>query len=684
MENPLLNQGQLPIFSQIDPKQIESTLKQLLSQNRSQLLEYIDNNKEPSWDNLIAPLEDLDCKLNKMWSPISHLHGVMESDELRAAYNACLPLLTEYHTDLMQNEHLYQAVQTIEQRADFKKMNEAQQKLITNELRDFRLAGVNLPPQDKLRFAELQKQLSKLTTQFAEHILDSTHAWTLHITDAASLKGLPDTALQSAKEIAEQQGKTGWVLTLDYPCYSSVMKYLDNRELRWLMYEAYTTRASDQGPNAGRFDNTQIMEDIVKTRHALANLVGFSNYADYSLTTKMAGTSKRVLSFLNDLVKKSKHFAAAEMAELNDFAASHDKIDRLEAWDLTYYSEKLREQKYAISQEEIRQYFPVDKVLQGMFTVMERLFGIKIVEQSGADTWHPHVQFFAVMDENDQIRGYFYTDLYARPHKRDGAWMDECRVRRRLPDHSIQQPVAFLTCNFNRPIGNKSALLTHDDVQTVFHEFGHCLHHLLTQVDYAPLSGINGVPWDAVEFPSQFFEFWCWDRETLNLISAHETTGEPLPHSLFTKLIAAKNFQAGMQMLRQLEFSLFDFRLHLEFDPTRGPQVQATLDDVRKDIAVVPTPAFNRFQHSFSHIFAGGYAAGYYSYKWAEVLSSDAFSLFEEKGVFDSATGRSFLHNVLEQGGVREPMALFVAFRGREPHVDALLKHSGLVEGNSA
>lgn len=678
MDNPLLNQGSLPAFSPILPEQLQPVLHDILAKNRAKLAELLANTHEFTWENLITPLEEMDNQLNKMWSPVSHLHSVKESEALRAAYNACLPLLTEYQTDLMQNENLYQAIYSIANNPNYQKLNAAQRKVIENELRDFRLAGVSLPADKKAQFAELQKQLSKLTTLFAENLLDATHAWTLHVTDLDALDGLPEQTKQLAAQNAQQKNKEGWLLTLDYPCYSSVMKYLNNRELRWSMYEAYVTRASDEGPNAKQWDNTQVMEDILKTRHTLANMLGFPSFAEYSLATKMAGTAERVLVFLNDLVTKSKPAAEHEIEELNAFAKSLDGLEKLEAWDLAFYTEKLRQTKYAISQEDIRPYFPAQKVLDGMFTVMGRLFGIKITERTGADTWDPHVQFFEIHDSENKLRGYFYTDLYARPHKRDGAWMDDCRVRQLLPDGSLQQPVAFLTCNFSRPVGNKPAFLTHEDVQTLFHEFGHCLHHLLTQVDYAPLSGINGVPWDAVEFPSQFFEHWCWDKETLALISSHEVTQEPLPASLFNKLIAAKNFQAGLQMLRQLEFALFDFRLHLEFDPTKSRMVQATLNDVRKQVSVVPTPTFNRFQHSFSHIFAGGYAAGYYSYKWAEVLSSDAFSKFEEKGIFDVTTGQSFLKNILEQGGVRDPMDLFIAFRGREPAIDALLRHSGL------
>ncbi len=678
MENPLLKQAPLPNFSDILPEHIEPALKQLITKNRASLNKLLTEQTTFTWDTLMFPIEEMGDKLSKMWSPVSHLRAVMESESLRNAYNTCLPLLVEYHTELMQNETLYKAIQSIADSADYALLNSAQHKAIENELRDFRLAGVNLSPSEKARFAELQKQLSKLTTKFGENLLDATQAWTLHITDLNALRGLPEQALSSGKQNAQQRELDGWVFTLDYPSYSTVMKYLDNRELRWLMYEAYNTRASDQGPCAGRWDNTQLMEDILKIRHELAQLLGLANFAEFSLATKMADTPKRVLTFLNDLVAKSKSTAAQEIQELNQFANSLDGITYLEAWDLAYYTEKLREIKYALSQEDLRPYFPANKVLSGMFTVVNKLYGLKITERHKVNTWHPQVQFFEVHDENNLFRGCFYTDLYARAHKRDGAWMDECRLRRRLSDGSIQLPIAFLTCNFTQPLGNQPALLTHEEVQTLFHEFGHCLHHLLTQVDYASLSGINGVPWDAVEFPSQFFEHWCWDKEALTLISAHHETGESLPDALYNKLLAAKNFQPGMHMLRQLEFSLFDFRLHLEYDPVKKLQVQAMLDDVRNQVSVVKTPVFNRFQHSFSHIFAGGYAAGYYSYKWAEVLSSDAFAQFEEHGIFDRATGKKFLEAILEKGGTRDPMELFIAFRGREPTIDALLRHSGL------
>ncbi len=676
MENPLLSPSLLPSFSSILPEHIEPALKQLVTQNRVQLAELLQQ-KNFTWDNLMVPLEEMSDRVMKMWSPVSHMRAVVETEPLRNAYKNSLPMLIEYHTELMQNENLYKAIQSIKD-TEYEKLNLAQRKIIENELRDFKLAGVNLQPTEKAHFGELQKQLSQLTTRFSENILDATDAWSLHVTEKEALKGLPDEALKMAEQTAQEKGKTGWVFSLEFPVYSTVMKYLDNRELRWLMYEAYTTRASDQGPNANRFDNTKLMDDILKIRHEMANVLGFNNFAEYSLATKMAKTPDLVMGFLTDLVDRSKKFGEAEIQELAEFAQKTDGISQLEAWDLSFYTERLRESKFALSQEELRPYFPIDKVLSGMFAIVNKLYGIKITEKT-ADTWHPQVQFFEIHDEKNNLRGYFYIDLYARAHKREGAWMDECRIRRKLPNGKIQLPVAYLTCNFNRPVGNKPALLTHEEVLTLFHEFGHTLHHLLTQVDYPEVSGLNGVPWDAVEFPSQFFEFWCWDKDSLQLISEHYETHEPMPGALYNKLQAAKNFQPGMHMLRQLEFAIFDFRVHLEYDPTKGARVQAILDDVRQQVAVFKTPTFNRFQHSFSHVFAGGYAAGYYSYKWAEVLSSDAFSKFEERGVLDPATGREFMHDILEQGGTREPMELFVEFRGREPTIDALLKHSGLL-----
>lgn len=678
MENPLLSQGPLPIFSAIHPEEIAPAIKYVIERNRAELTELLSQPQPYTWENLMMPLEEMNDRLAKAWSPVSHMHSVVESEELRSAYNTCLPLLTEYHTYIMQNEQLFKAIQSIAQSEAYQQFNAGQRKVIENEIRDFKLSGVNLPATEKSRLGEIQKQLSKLTTLFGEHLLDATHGWILPVSDINVLKSLPEETIKMAAQNAQQRNLEGWVFTLDFPCYSAVMKHLENRELRKLMYEAYSTRASDLGPNAGKWDNSQIIEDILRLRHELANLLGFPNYAEYSLAIKMADTTQRVLDFLYDLVEKSKAPAQKEVQELANFAKKRDGIAQLEAWDMSFYTEKLRQQKYDLSQEELKPYFPANKVLEGLFTVVNRLYDIKIAKKLNVDTWHPQVEYFEVYDADNHLCGGFYTDLYARPHKRDGAWMDDCRMSRRLPDGTLQYPVAYLTCNFTRPIGNKPALLTQDEVETVFHEFGHCLHHLLTKVEYAAISGINGVPWDAVEFPSQIMEHWCWDKETIGLISSHYETGESLPDALYNKMLAAKNFQSGMHMARQLEFSLFDFRIHLEYDPARGGRVQEILDAIRAQLGVINYPRFNRFQHSFSHIFAGSYAAGYYSYKWAEVLSSDAFSKFEETGIFNPETGKSYLENILQMGGLRDPMLGFVAFRGREPKIDALLRHSGL------
>jgi oligopeptidase A len=681
MDNPLLAQSTLPNFTHIVPEQIEPVLKTIIAKNRLLINELLSSGPGFTWDTLIPPLEDMNDELAKIWSPVSHLHSVAETDTLRAAYNACLPILMEYYTELTQNELLHQALQSIAERKDFAELNAAQRKVIENELRDTKLGGVALPPLEKARFAELQKTLSKLSTQFSENVLDATHAWTFHVTDISALKGLTPQTLELLEQNAAQQDKKGWLISLDSSCYSTVMKYLDNRELRWSLYVAFVTRASDQGPHAGRWDNAPIMEDILKIRHELATLLGFNNFTEYSLATKMASKPKQVLNFLYDLAEKSKKIAEHELQTLREFAHTTDGLSELESWDMAFYSEKLRLEQFALQQEELRQYFPIDKVLSGMFTVVNKLYGIKVTQRHDVDVWHPHVQFFEVFDEQDQLRGGFYIDLYARPHKREGAWMDDCRSRRVLADGTIQSPVAFLTCNFTRPLGGRPALLTHDDVLTLFHEFGHCLHHILTTVNYSHLAGINGVPWDAVEVPSQFMEHWCWEKETLALISQHVETGEPLPDALYNKLLATKNFQSGLHMKRQLEFALFDFRLHLEYDPAQKGQTQPLLDEIRQMLAINQTPSFNRFQNTFSHIFSGGYAAGYYSYLWADILSCDAYSKFEETGIFNHATGLAFLKNILEKGGTQHPMDLFIAFRGREPSIEALLRHNGLQKG---
>jgi oligopeptidase A len=671
-------QAQLPLFKAIDPAAVPGLISQQLDKNRQQLAKILANKGSFTWDNLMRQMENLGDELNKLWSPVGHLHAVMETDALRKAYNDALPLLTDYSTELSQNEDLYQAIQQLANSPEFKTLTPAQQKIIQNDLRDFKLSGVHLSAEQKARLATLEKELSELTTKFSENIMDATNAWTLHITDKSQLEGLPEQALQLAIDNAKRRQKEDYLLTLEYPSYSTGIRFLKNRELRKTLYQAYTTRASDHGPNGGIWDNTDIMESLLRVRHEIANIVGFKNYAEYSLATKMAKKPTDVLHFLEDLLTRSKPIALAEFNELHAFAKQMDGIDDLQAWDIPYYSEKMSEAKFHFNEEDLRPYFPVDTVLKGMFGIMHTLFGLTIKEDKHIETWHPHARFFDIHDNTGALRGGFYIDLFARPHKRDGAWMDDCRVRR-IENGVLQYPVAYLTCNFMPPTGDKPALLNHDDVITLFHEFGHSLHHMLTKVDYADVSGINGVLWDAVEFPSQFMENFCWERESLDLIAKHYKTGAPLPDDLYKKMLAAKYFQTGMQMVRQLEFSIFDFELHLQYDPNKTHQVQSTLDAVRKRVIVTPIPEFNRFQHSFSHIFAGGYAAGYYSYKWAEVLSADAYAKFEENGIFDSKTGQEFMQQVLEVGGVPDPMTAFVAFRGREPSIDALLRLSGMI-----
>ena len=679
-ENPLLTMTGLPPFQHIKPEHVEPALETLIKLNREKLESLLKDNEDYSWDNLIEPLEDMDDRLGRMWSPVSHMNSVVNSDALRDAYNNCLPLLSEYSTEMGQNVELYQAYQAIKDSAEFNKLDEAQKKIINNALRDFHLSGIDLPAEKKKRFREIRQQLSKLTSKYEENVLDATQAWSKHITDEKQLSGLPDSAMAMAKQAAEAKELEGWLFTLNFPSYYSVVSYADNRALREEMYQAYSTRGSDQGPNAGEYDNSEVMEDILSLRHEVAQLLGFKNYAERSLATKMAETPDQVLTFLQDLAKRSKSMAKQELSELTGFARQEHGVSDLSAWDIPYYGEKLRQHTFDFSQEDIKPYFPETTVVPGMFAVVKRLYGISINEIDSVETWHKDVKFYEIRDEKDVIRGQFYLDLYARDKKRGGAWMDDCMGRKRNADGTLQLPVAYLTCNLTQPIGNDPALFTHDEVTTLFHEFGHGLHHMLTQVEHIGVSGINGVAWDAVELPSQFMENWCWEREALDLIAAHYQTGEPIPEELFNKMYAAKNFQAGMQMLRQIEFSLFDFRMYYEYKPEfKGTgSIQKTLDEVRSEVSVLMPPSYNRFQHGFSHIFAGGYAAGYYSYKWAEVLSADAFSLFEEKGIFDSETGDAFLECVLEKGGTKEPMELFKKFRGREPEIDALLRHSGI------
>ena len=678
MNNPLLTDNTLPHFSEIKPEHVVPAIEKLLADARATVDRHLMTTDRYSWENLIEPIENAEDKLNKAWSPVSHMNSVVNSEPLREAYNACLPMLSDYSTEMGQNEALFKAYQAIAQSDEFQSHDKAQKKIVANALRDFKLSGIDLEPAKKQRYKEISQELSRLTSRFEENLMDATNAWSKLITDSDDLAGLPKSALAQAKQTAEANQQRGWMITLQFPSFQAVMTYADSRALRREHYEAFVTRASELGPHAGRWDNSQIMEQILALRHEKARLLGYDNYAELSLTTKMADSPDQVIGFLEDLADKSWRQARKDLYELREFAAKHYGIKDLQPWDIGYYSEKMRQHFYQLSQEEVKTYFPIDRVLPGLFAIVEKLYGLDISEIDNFDSWHEDVRFYQILDRDGQLRGQFYTDLYARPKKRGGAWMDVC-VSRKKYQGEVQTPVAYLTCNFTPPTGDDPALLTHDEVTTLFHEFGHGLHHMLTQVDHLGVSGINGVEWDAVELPSQFMENWCWEKDALELISGHYQTGDKLPDSLFDKMLAAKNFQSGMMMVRQLEFSLFDLIIHKEYDPAKGGRVYEILEQVRKQVAVVTPPSFNRFAHSFSHIFAGGYAAGYYSYKWAEVLSSDAFSMFEEHGIFNETIGHAFLTNILEQGGSDDAMELFIQFRGREPEIDALLRHNGII-----
>lgn len=670
-----MNPSKLPRFSDIDIHRLPETLAALLDANRAEVAALL---RQPShdWGNLMAPLEALDDRLDKFWAPVSHLNSVMNSDELRVAYDACIPLLTAYRSEMGQNRPLFEAVQSLAQSDAFAVLDGARQRAICNLLRDFRLSGVALEEVERQRFADIQQRLSELSTRFANNVLDATDVWEKWLPEPSVLSGVPEMVLESFRQQAAAQGREGYCLTLQAPSYLPVMQYADNRDLRRELYEAYSTRASDKGPNAGQWDNSDLMVEILQLREEQAKLLGFANFAEYSLASKMADSPRQVEDFLLNLVAASRDQAAREIDELRRFASELGCED-LQAWDIPYYSEKMRLRDYALSQEILRPYFPADKVIEGLFAIAGQLFGIRFEPLAGVDLWRSDIHCYRVLIGGETI-AVCYLDLYARAKKRGGAWMADYCGRRRTPS-GIQLPVAFLTCNFTPPGTDHPSLLTHDEVTTLFHEFGHGLHHMLTEVEVLNVSGINGVAWDAVELPSQFLENWCWQRESIPLISGHYQTGEALPEELLERMLAARNFQSAMQMVRQLEFGLFDLRLHSRPAPRDAAQIQALLDEVRSQVSVIDVPSFNRFQHGFSHIFAGGYAAGYYSYKWAEVLSADAFSLFEEKGVMNGDIGRHFHRTVLAQGGAADALDLFVAFRGREPSQEALLRHSGIL-----
>jgi oligopeptidase A len=674
--NPLLDFSGLPRFAEVRPEHVTPAVDQLLTENRTLVARLLDDNSSPDWDNFMQPMDDANERLSRAWGQVGHLNAVMNSPELREVYNTNLPKITQYFAELGQNLALFNKVKAIRNSSEFAALNTARQKIIENELRDFRLSGAELPDEQKARFMVIQEELSTLCSRFSDNVLDATNAYSWHVENESELSGIPADERQVAAEAAQAEGKTGWLFTLKAPSYGPLMQYADHRALREHMYRAYVSRASESS-NA-TFDNTPLMSQILKLRAEESRMLGFSNYAELSLATKMASTPQQVTEFLRELAHRARPYAEADLRELREFAAAQFGLLELQSWDVAYISEHLRQKRYAFSEQEVKQYFPEDTVLPGMFKLVETLFGLRVLPSS-APLWHESARFFDILDANDNLVGQFYLDLYARNSKRGGAWMDDAITRRRIAS-GIQTPVAYLNCNFASPVNGKPALFTHDEVITLFHEFGHGLHHLLTRVEDLGVSGISGVEWDAVELPSQFMENFCWEWNVLQNMTRHAESGEQLPRTLFDKMLAAKNFQSGLQTLRQIEFSLFDMRLHGDFDPLGNRTVQQLLDEVRNEVAVLIPPAFNRFPNSFSHIFAGGYAAGYYSYKWAEVLSADAYSLFEEHGVLDRAAGLRFRDEILAVGGSRKAMQSFVAFRGREPKIDALLRHNGLVE----
>ena len=677
--NPLLDFSDLPRFAEIRPEHVTPAIDHLLSNSQQTLARLEQDHTPATWQDFVAPLEDSTEQLSRAWGMVGHLNAVMDTPELRAAFNANLPKVTEFWTALSQNLQLFNKYKALANSAEFNTLNTAKQRIVNNALRDFRLGGAELSEEKKPRFAEIQEQQAALSTKFSENVLDATNQFAHYVEAEADLAGLPDDVIQAARASAERDGKPGWKFTMHYPSYSPVLQYADKRSLREAIYRANATRASELGDAAQgtQFDNTANIIEILKLRDEEAHLLDYQNFSEVSLVPKMAQSPQEVMDFLRDLAKRARPFAEKDLAEVKAFAANELGLEKLEAWDIAYASEKLREQRYAFSEQEVKQYFPEPKVIEGLFKVIETLFSVHIKPDTGS-TWHKDAHFYRIETHQGQLVGQFYLDLYAREGKRGGAWMDDARTRKRKVDGAIQTPIAYLTCNFSGPVGNKPALFTHDEVNTLFHEFGHGLHHMLTKVEELGVSGINGVEWDAVELPSQFMENFCWEWDVIKHMTAHVDTGAALPKALFDKMLAAKNFQNGLQTLRQIEFSLFDMRLHTEFDPGGVKSVQQLLDEVRDEVTVNRPPSFNRFQNTFSHIFAGGYAAGYFSYKWAEVLSADAFAYFEEHGVLSESAGHRFLHEILEVGGSRPAMESFKAFRGREPKIDALLRHGGM------
>ena len=673
MSNPLLDTSSLPRFADIAPEHVVPALEQLIATQRSKLEKLLESTTEPDFDSLVAPLEDMEHELSRVWSPVSHLQGVLGSREWRDAYNAALPILTEYGTEISQNTRLQQAYARVDSGLP-EDASEARRSAVAHALRDFRLAGVDLPDEDKARFKEIMQGLAATQADFDHNIQDASDAWTLHFDDVEDLDGLPAQTLERAAAEAAQVDREGWLLTLDFPTYHAVMTHAENRGLRETLYHAWVTRASEQSANV-QWDNSANIDTILALRHEAANLVGFTDYAAYSLATKMAETPDQVIGFLRELASHSRAAADAELDELREFAGM-----AIEPWDLGFYLEKLKQQKFSFSNEELRQYFPATTVIDGLFDLASNLYGVTFERDESVITWHDDARFYAVRNGGGEAIGGFYTDLFARSGKRTGAWVDDCINRKNLNGQATL-PVGYLVCNFSPPDEAGRSLLTHDDVVTVFHEFGHMLHHLLTRIDYPSIAGINGVPWDAVELPSQFMENFAWSFDVLKQCSSHVDRGKPLSCDLFQRLENSRHAGAAMAMMRQIELALFDIRLHAEYTPDGDVAALQILDEVRAEVSLLGHPGYNRLPHGFSHIFAGGYAAGYYSYKWAEVLAADAYAAFEEAGIFDADTAQRFRHEILEVGGSRDFMQAYVDFRGRKPEIDALLRQSGIVTG---
>ncbi|MBS0003387.1 MAG: M3 family metallopeptidase [Thioalkalivibrio sp.] len=678
MSNPLLATENLPAFRAIRPEHVEPAVDTVLAENRTAIAELLASlPDDPGWEDLVVPLERLDSRLDDVWSPVRHLNSVMNTDALRTAYNACLPKLSEYASEMSQNAALFEAFDRLARSPGFAEEPADRRKLVQDALRDFHLSGVDLPEASKARVREINSRLSALTARYEENVLDATQGWTLHLKDDARLAGVPSSAQGMLAQNARERDLEGFVITLDFPSYYAIMTHAEDRDLRELVYTAYVTRASDEGPDSGRFDNSEAMVEILRLRQEKAEITGFRHHAERSLATKMADTPDTVEHFLQDLARRARAPAESDLQDMRDYARSQLGMEVLEAWDYPFVAEKIRADRLGLSQEMLKPYFPADRVVGGLFGLVERLFGVSITADPTVETWHDDVRYYVIRDAEGRERAGFYFDLYARSGKRGGAWMDVCRSRFVTPTHR-QLPVAYMTCNSTPPVDGKSALFTHDEVITLFHEFGHGLHHMLTRVDHPEIAGISGVEWDAVELPSQFMENWCWEREALDLFARHHETDDPMPEDLYQRMLGTRHFQSALQLLRQVEFALFDMRLHSGAVPATAADVQEVLDRVRDEVAVIRPPSFNRFQHGFAHIFAGGYAAGYYSYKWAEVLSADAFARFEEEGLFSPEVGRDYLQEILEVGASRPALESFRAFRGREPQIDALLRHSGL------